>query len=77
MDEPDLRQIRVVNGNNEVQIKNAVKDVYNARDVSSFIPGPCQHNKKFACVFFPCVVPLFYIGGELYVFVNFVFSVCT
>ena len=24
MDEPDLRQIRVVNGNNEVQIKNAV-----------------------------------------------------
>ncbi|KAK2572784.1 hypothetical protein P5673_001770 [Acropora cervicornis] len=65
MDEPDLRQIRVVNGNNEVQIKNAVKDVYNARDVSSFIPGPCQHNKKFACVFFPCVVPLFYIGGEL------------
>lgn len=27
MDEPDLRQIRVVNGNNEVQIKNAVSEL--------------------------------------------------
>lgn len=66
MNEPELRhvQIRVVNGDNELRVQNTVQDVNNTRDVS-FVPGPCQHNKKFACVFVPCSVPLFYIGGEL------------
>lgn len=47
--------------------KFQVHDIQNARDVG-FIPGPCQHNRKFACVFVPCAIPLFYIGGESYVF---------
>ncbi|KAJ7392324.1 hypothetical protein OS493_011981 [Desmophyllum pertusum] len=51
---------------NSKQLKDTfqLRDVHDAKD-STFIPGPCQHNKKFACVFAPCAVPLFYIGGEL------------
>ena len=44
---------------------------------STFLPGPCQHNKKFACVFLPCAVPLFYIGGELYVYLSRYFDTST
>lgn len=43
-----------------------LREIDDARD-TTFLPGPCQHNKKFACVFLPCAVPLFYIGGEMYV----------
>ena len=44
---------------------------------STFLPGPFQHNKKFACVFLPCAVPLFYIGGELYVYLSRYFDSST
>lgn len=68
MEGAELRQIRIVCQDNEPTVEQSqaddtVHDIQNARDVG-FIPGPCQHNRKFACVFVPCAIPLFYIGGE-------------
>lgn len=70
MDGTELRNIHVVPQNTEAYKQQQKDDTLHLHDKhvqgdSTFIPGPCHHNKKFACVFIPCVVPLFYIGGEL------------
>ncbi|KAL9984102.1 hypothetical protein ACROYT_G006361 [Oculina patagonica] len=71
MDGTELRQIRVVHQDTDDVFKQQqtedtfqLREIDDARD-TTFLPGPCQHNKKFACVFLPCAVPLFYIGGEM------------
>jgi len=74
MDGTDLRQIRVVRQVTDVRKQLQTEDTFQLRDFhdagytgggDTFLPGPCQHNKKFACVFLPCAVPLFYIGGDM------------
>ncbi|XP_022791955.1 uncharacterized protein LOC111331163 isoform X1 [Stylophora pistillata] len=71
MDGTELRHIHIVPQHTEAfKQQQQSDDTLHLHDKcvapdSTFIPGPCQHNKKFACVFIPCVVPLFYIGGEL------------
>lgn len=74
MDGTDLRQIRVVRQGIDVCKQQQTEDTFQLRDFygagdtgggDTFLPGPCQHNTKFACVFLPCAVPLFYIGGEM------------
>ncbi|XP_073241214.1 uncharacterized protein [Porites lutea] len=70
MEGSELRQIRVVNNDISFGKTQQDEETLQLHDLhytgdSTFLPGPCQHNKKFACVFLPCAVPLFYIGGEL------------
>ncbi|XP_048578755.1 uncharacterized protein LOC5509849 [Nematostella vectensis] len=61
----DLRQIRV-SGEQVTEVGlPPISSTAGSKDEGIYSSGPCLHNKKFACVFIPCVTPLLFIAGEL------------
>ncbi|XP_031566432.1 uncharacterized protein LOC116301502 [Actinia tenebrosa] len=65
----ELRQIRVMSREeDEIEELGSVvteEEEEGVKDSVIFNPGSCLHTKKFACVFIPCVLPLFYLAGEM------------